>query len=290
MARVAFFMDRALRRIGLSGRSIVPLVMGFGCTVPAIMSTRTLPSERDRKLTILLTPFMSCATKLTIYGFVASAFFPHAAGWVMVGLYLLGILVGIVVGLISHKTAFRGQAVPFVMELPNYRLPSAKSVGHLVWDKSWDFISRAFTVIFVATIIVWFLKSFDAQLSFVSDQETSLLAMLANWMTPAFVPLGFGDWRFVTALIGGFMAKETVVSSLTVLFAGPGALSAALSPAAALSFLVFCLLYTPCVAAVAAIRRELGGKWAVGIVVLQCCIAWVVALAVHLVACAAGLG
>ena len=290
MARVAFFMDRALRKIGLSGRSIVPMIMGFGCTVPAIMATRTLPSERDRKLTILLTPFMSCATKLTIYGFVADAFFPGQAGWIMIGLYLLGILIAVVMGLVSHKSAFKGEAVPFVMELPNYRMPSAKSVGRLVWDKSKDFITRAFTVIFVATIIVWFLQSFSPQLELVEDPEQSILALLAGWMAPAFMPLGFGDWRFVTALIGGFMAKETVVSTLSVLFDGTAALTMALSPAAALSFLVFCLLYTPCVAAIAAIKRELGGKWAAGIVVLQCAIAWIVAFAAFQIACLFGLG
>ena len=290
MARVAFFMDRALRRIGLSGRSIVPMIMGFGCTVPAIMATRTLPSERDRKLTVLLTPFMSCATKLTIYGFVAEAFFPRQAGWVMIGLYLLGIVLAVVIGALSHNSAFKGEAVPFVMELPNYRMPSAKSVGRLVWDKSKDFITRAFTVIFVATIIVWFLQSFSPQLELLEDPEGSILALLAGWMAPLFAPLGFGDWRFVTALIAGFMAKETVVSTLSVLFTGTGALVAALSPAAALAFLVFCLLYTPCVAAIAAIKRELGGKWALGIVVMQCAVAWVVAWAVFLIASALGLG
>ncbi len=290
MARVAFFMDRALRRIGLSGRSIVPMVMGFGCTVPAVMATRTLPSERDRKLTILLTPFMSCATKLAIYGFVAEAFFPRQAGWVMVGLYLLGILMAIVIGAISHRSAFKGEAVPFVMELPNYRMPSAKSVGRLVWDKSKDFITRAFTVIFIATLIVWFLQSFSMQLELVEDPADSILALLAGWLAPLFSPLGFGDWRFVTALVGGFLAKETVVSSLSVLFDGTASLVAALSPAAALAFLVFCLLYTPCVAAIAAIKRELGRKWAFGIVVLQCVVAWVVAFAVYLLAVAVGLG
>ena len=290
MARVAFFMDRALRRIGLSGRSIVPMVMGFGCTVPAVMATRTLPSERDRKLTILLTPFMSCATKIAIYGFVAQAFFPGVAGWIMVGLYLLGILVAIVMGLVFHKSAFKGEAVPFVMELPNYRIPQPVSVGRLVWDKSKDFITRAFTVIFVATIIVWFLKSFNLQFEFVMDMEGSILAMLAGWIAPVFAPLGFGDWRFVTALIGGFLAKETVVSTLSVLFVGAEALTAALAPAAAISFLVFCLLYTPCVAAIAAIKRELGGKWATGIVVFQCVIAWVVALLSYGVALLIGLG
>ena len=290
MARVAFFMDRALRKIGLSGRSIVPMVMGFGCTVPAVMATRTLPSERDRKLTILLTPFMSCATKLTIYGFVAEAFFPRNAGWVMIALYLIGIVVAIVVGAISHRGAFKGEAVPFVMELPNYRMPSAKSVGRLVWDKSKDFITRAFTVIFVATIVVWFLQSFSPQLVLVDENsEQSILALLGGWLAPLFAPLGFGDWRFVTALITGFMAKETVVSTLSVLFGSTAALVSALTPAAALSFLVFCLLYTPCVAAVAAIKRELGGKWALGIVVLQCVVAWVVAFAAFGVCSIVGL-
>jgi len=290
MARVTFFMDRSLRRIGLSGRSIVPMVMGFGCTVPAVMATRTLPSERDRKLTILLTPFMSCATKLAIYGFVADAFFPGKAGWIMVGLYLLGIVMAIVVGAISHRSAFKGEAVPFVMELPNYRMPSAKSVGRLVWDKSKDFITRAFTVIFVATLVVWFLQSFSLQFELVDNPEDSILAAVSSWLAPLFSPLGFGDWRFVTALVGGFLAKETVVSTLSVLFAGEAALAAALTPAAALAFLVFCLLYTPCVAAVAAIKRELGGKWAFGIVVLQCALAWVVAFAAYWICVGVGLG
>ena len=290
MARVAFFMDRSLRRIGLSGRSIVPMVMGFGCTVPAVMATRTLPSERDRTLTVLLTPFMSCATKLTIYGFIASAFFPGQAGWIIVGLYLLGIAIAIIMGLVSRKTFFKGEAVPFVMELPNYRMPSAKSLGRLVWDKSKDFITHAFTVIFVATIIVWFLQSFSPQLELVEDPELSMLAMASNWIAPLFAPLGFGDWRFVTALVGGFMAKETVVSSLSVLFSGTPALVAALSSAGAISFLVFCLLYTPCVAAIAAIKRELGGKWALAVVVAQCAIAWVVAFAAYWICVTCGLG
>ncbi len=290
MARVAFVMDRSLRRIGLSGRSIVPMVMGFGCTVPAIMATRTLPSERDRKLTILLTPFMSCATKLTIYGFIADALFPRQAGWIMIGLYLLGIAVAVIVGTITHKTAFKGEAVPFVMELPNYRMPQAKTLGRLVWDKSKDFITRAFTVIFLATIVVWFLQSFSAQLAFVDSPQDSVLALIAGWVAPLFAPLGFGDWRFVTALIAGFLAKETVVTSLSVLVGGSAALASVLTPAAALSFLVFCLLYTPCVAAIASIKRELGGKWALGVVVLQCAIAWVVAFIAYGIACACGLG
>ncbi len=278
MARVAFFMDRALRRIGLSGRSIVPMIMGFGCTVPAIMATRTLPSERDRKLTIMLTPFMSCVTKLTIYGFVTQLFFPAHAGLVMIGLYVLGVLVAIVAGHISHRTIYQGEAVPFVMELPNYRMPSPKSVARLVWDKTKDFVTRAFTVILMATLVVWFLQSFSVRLELVDDPQYSILASLGGLLAPLFGPIGFGDWRFVTALIAGFMAKETVVSTLTLLFETPAALTAALNPAAAASFLVFCLLYTPCIAAIAAVKRELGGKWAVCIVALQCVIAWVVAL------------
>ncbi|MBQ9020759.1 MAG: ferrous iron transport protein B [Eggerthellaceae bacterium] len=291
MARVAFFMDGALRKLGLSGSSIVPMVMGFGCTVPAVMATRTLPSDRDRKMTIMLTPFMSCATKLAIYGFVADTFFPGQAGWIMVGLYLLGIVVAVIVGYISRKTAFKGEAVPFVMELPNYRIPSAKSVARLVWDKSKDFITRAFTVIFVATMIVWFLQSFSPQLAFVGeDTSDSILALVASWLAPLFAPLGFGDWRFVVALIAGFMAKEVVVSTLSVLFDGAAALALALTPAAAASFLVFCLLYTPCVAAVAAIKRELGKRWALGIVLGQCAIAWLVAFLVYHICVACGLG
>ena len=290
MARVAFFMDRSLRRIGLSGRSIVPMLMGFGCTVPAIMATRTLPSERDRKLTILLTPFMSCVTKLTIYGFVTQLFFPEQAGFVMIGLYVLGVAVAIIVGHITHRIAYQGEAVPFVMELPNYRIPSPKSVGRLVWDKSKDFISRAFTVILMATLIVWFLQSFSPGLELVSDPRRSILAVLGGLLAPLFAPIGFGDWRFVTALIAGFMAKETVVSTLTVLFSSTSSLMAALSPAAAASFLVFCLLYTPCIAAIAAVKRELGAKWAVGVVVLQCLIAWVVAFLAFGICLALGMG
>ena len=290
MARVAFFMDRALRRIGLSGRSIVPMIMGFGCTVPAVMATRTLPSERDRKMTILLTPFMSCVTKLTIYGFVTQQFFPEYAAAVMIGLYLLGIAVAIVTGIASHRLFYKGEAVPFVMELPNYRLPSAKSVFRLVWDKSKDFVTRAFAVIFVATLVVWFLQSFSLELELTPNPQESILATLGGLMAPLFAPIGFGDWRFVTSLIAGFMAKETVVSSLTVLFEGSSALMTALSPAAALSFLTYCLLYTPCIAAIAAIKRELGSKWAVSIVVLQCGVAWVVAFFVYRIALVAGLG
>ena len=281
MARIAFVMDKLLRRIGLSGRSVVPMLMGFGCTVPAIMATRTLPSERDRKLTILLTPFMSCATKLAIYGFFCDAFFPHHGGLVMVCLYLLGIVVGVLVSNISHRTLFKGEPVPFVMELPNYRLPSAKSIGRLVWDKSKDFLTRAFTVIFVATLIVWFLQSFTPTLELTDDTQTSILALVSGWIAPLFSPLGFGSWQFVTALVAGFLAKETVVSTLGVLFSGTAAMSAVLSPLGALSFLVFCLLYTPCAAAIASAKRELGGKWALIIVVAQCVIAWICAFIIH---------
>ena len=288
MARVAFVMDKLLRKIGLSGRSIVPMLMGFGCTVPAVMATRTLPSERDRKLTILLTPFMSCSTKITIYSFLTATFFPGQGGLIMVCLYFLGILVGVLTALAGRRSVFRGAAVPFVMELPNYRMPSLKSVCRLAWDKTKDFLQRAFTVIFLATIIVWFLQSFDAHFVLVDDPGNSLLAALAGWIAPIFAPLGFGDWRFATALIAGFMAKETVVSSLSVLFDGSAALLAALTPLSALTFLVFCLLYTPCIAAIASIRRELGGRWAAGIVVFQCVIAWVVALIVRLVGLALG--
>ncbi|MDD7204620.1 MAG: ferrous iron transporter B, partial [Coriobacteriaceae bacterium] len=282
IARVAFVMDKLLRKIGLSGRSIVPMLMGFGCTVPAVMATRTLPSERDRKLTILLTPFMSCSTKITIYGFLTAAFFPGQGALIMVCLYFLGIAVGILTALVSHKTVFKGDAVPFVMELPNYRIPSAKSVGHLVWDKTKDFLVRAFTVIFIATIVVWFLQSFGTSLTMVDDPENSLLAIVAGWIAPLFAPLGLGDWRIVTALIAGFMAKETVVSTLSVLF-GAATLTSSLTPLAALSLLVFCLLYTPCVAAISSIKQELGGRWALGIVVFQCAVAWVVAGIVRVV-------
>ena len=282
MARVAFVMDKLLRKIGLSGRSIVPLVMGFGCSVPAIMAARTLPSERDRKLTILMTPFMSCATKITIYGFFTAAFFPGQGGIIMTGLYLLGILVGIVTALVTRRTVFKGDAAPFVMELPNYRMPSAKTLGRLVWDKMKDFLTRAFTVIFVATIVVWFLNTFDPTLTMVEEgSDSSMLALLAGWMAPMFAPLGFGDWRIVTSLIAGFMAKETVVSTLSVLFGSTSALLAAITPLAAMSLLVFCLLYTPCVAAISCINRELGWKWALGVVVFQCAVAWVCAFIVY---------
>lgn len=290
MARVAFVMDKLLRKIGLSGRSIVPMLIGFGCTVPGVMASRTLPSERDRKMTILLTPFMSCSAKLPIYGFFTAVFFPGRGGLIMVALYFLGILMGILMALLSKNTIFKGEAVPFVMELPNYRMPGAKNVAHLLWDKAKDFLQRAFTVIFIATIVVWFLQTFDLHLNIVSDSQESILAMVAGVLTPLFAPLGFGDWRVSTALIAGFMAKESVVSTLSVLFGSTGAIVAVLSPLAAASLLVFCLLYTPCVAAIAAIKRELGMKWAVGVVVGQCVIAWVAAFVVHLIGLALGVG
>lgn len=283
MARVAFVMDKLLRKIGLSGRSIVPMLIGFGCTVPGVMASRTLPSERDRRMTILLTPFMSCSAKLPIYGFFAAAFFPENSALVMILLYFGGIVMGILMALLLRRTMFSGEAVPFVMELPNYRMPGAKNVGHLLWDKAKDFLQRAFTVIFLATLAIWFLQTFDMHLNIVTDSKDSILAMLAGAIAPVFKPMGFGDWRISTALITGFMAKESVVSTLSVLFGSTEALLAAITPLAAASLLVFCLLYTPCVAAIAAIKRELGGKWAVGVVIGQCVIAWVAALAVYLI-------
>ena len=289
MARIAFVMDKLLRKIGLSGRSIVPMLIGFGCTVPAVMSSRTLPSARDRKMTIMLTPFMSCTAKLPIYGFFTAAFFPGKGGLIMVGLYFTGIIVGVIVALLSKNFAFKGEAVPFVMELPNYRLPGAKNVGLLLWDKAKDFLQRAFTVIFVASIVVWFLQTFNFRLDIVDDSHLSMLAVIAGYIAPIFIPLGFGDWRISTALIAGFMAKESVVSTLSVLLGPEGNIAALLTPLSALSLLVFCLLYTPCVAAVASIRRELGGKWAFGIVIGQCCIAWICALVVRMVGLAVGL-
>ena len=289
MARVAFVMDKLLRKIGLSGRSIVPMLIGFGCTVPGVMASRTLPSERDRKMTILLTPFMSCSAKLPIYGFFTAAFFPGRGGLIMVALYFLGILVGILMALLSKRTIFKGEAVPFVMELPNYRMPGIQNVAHLLWDKAKDFLQRAFTVIFLATIVVWFLQTFDFQLNVVADSQNSILAVIAGAISPLFVPLGFGDWRVSTALIAGFMANESVVSTLSVLFGSTEQLLVALTPLAVASLLVFCLLYTPCVAAIASIRRELGGKWAVGVVVGQCVIAWVCALLVRGLGLAMGI-
>ena len=281
MARVAFIMDKLLRKLGLSGRSIVPMLIGFGCTVPGVMASRTLPSERDRKMTILLTPFMSCTAKLPIYGFFTAAFFPNRGGLIMTGLYVFGIVVGILMALIFKKTAFKGEAVPFVMELPNYRMPGAKNVLHLLWDKAKDFLQRAFTVIFVATIVIWFLQNFDTGLHMVTDSQNSILALLAGFLSPVFLPVGFGDWRIVTALISGFLAKESVVSSLQVLFGSKAMLQGSITTAGAASLLVFCLLYTPCVAAIASVKRELGGKWAAGMVAGQCVIAWIAAFVVY---------
>ena len=280
MARVAFVTDKALRKIGLSGRSIVPMLIGFGCTVPGVMASRTLPSARDRKLTILLTPFMSCTAKLPIYVFFASVFFPKCSGLVIVSLYALGIILGIIVTIIGKNTFFKGEAVPFVMELPCYRMPGAKNVLMLLWDKAKDFLERAFTVIFVASIVIWLLQSFDTRLNFVADVDNSrsILAMISGAVAPIFSLQGFGDWRVVTALVAGFMAKESVVSTLSVLTGTVGAVASILTPGSAYSLLVFCLLYTPCVAAIASIRRELGGKWAFFVVVFQCVLAWVISL------------
>ena len=283
MARVAFVMDKLLRRIGLSGRSIVPMLIGFGCTVPGVMASRTLPSERDRKMTILLTPFMSCSAKLPIYSLFAAAFFPEHAALVMVSLYFLGIAVGILMAILLKSSVFKGEAVPFVMELPNYRLPGLKNVVQLLWEKARDFLQRAFTVIFVATIIIWFLQSFDLRLSLTADPQQSILAWLASGIAPLFAPLGFADWRVSTALITGFMAKESVVSTITILYGSSAAFAAALSPAAAAPLLVFCLLYTPCIAAVASVKRELGGKWAFIMVANQCIVAWLAAFGTRLI-------
>ena len=284
MARVAFVMDKLLRRIGLSGRSIVPMLIGFGSTVPGVMASRTLPSERDRKMTILLTPFMSCSAKLPIYSLFAAAFFPQYAGLVMVLLYFGGIVVGVLAALLLKSTVFKGEAVPFVMELPNYRLPGLKNVAQLLWEKARDFLQKAFTVIFAATIVIWFLQNFDLQLSLTADPQASILARIAGDIAPLFAPLGFADWQVSTALITGFMAKESVVSTLIILFGSEAALAAALTPAQAAPLLVFCLLYTPCIAAVAAVKRELGNKWAVIMVVNQCAVAWICALLVRFAA------
>lgn len=283
MARVAFVMDKLLRRIGLSGRSIVPMLIGFGCTVPGVMAARTLPSQRDRKMTILLTPFMSCSAKLPIYAFLTAAFFPRHGAVIMILLYFGGIAVGILCALLMRRLKFKGEAVPFVMELPNYRLPGAKNVCRLLWEKAQDFLQRAFTVIFLATILIWFLQTFDMGLNVCADSRDSILATVAGLIAPVFAPLGFGDWRISTALMTGFMAKESVVATITVLFGSAAALIETIAPAAAVSLLVFCLLYTPCVAAIAAVRRELGAKWACFVVVMQCVIAWICAFAVHLV-------
>ena len=284
MARVAFVMDKPLRKLGLSGRSIVPMLIGFGCSVPAVMSSRTLPSDRDRKLTILLIPFMSCTAKLPIYSFFTGVFFPGHEALVMTGLYIFGILMGIVAALVARKTILRGRAVPFVMELPNYRMPGLKNVMQLLWEKAKDFLVRAFTVIFIASIVIWFLRNFDFRLSLTADPKDSILANVAGVAAPVFSPMGFGDWRIVTALITGFLAKESVVSTLSVLFVGAGALQGAISPAAAAALLVFCLLYTPCVAAIASVKRELGAKWAVSVVAFQCAVAWIVSLGIYLLA------
>ena len=289
IARVAFVMDKLLRKIGLSGRSIVPMLIGFGCTVPGVMATRTLPSERDRKMTILLTPFMSCSAKVPIYAFFAAAFFPDHGALVMIALYFGGIVMGILMALLLRGTLFRGEPVPFVMELPNYRFPGLKNVGQLLWEKAKDFLTRAFTVIFVATIVIWFLQTFDLRLNVVTDSQNSLLASAAGLIAPVFKPLGFGNWQITTALITGFMAKESVVSTLTVLLGGE-ALTSFLSPLTAVSLLVFTLLYTPCVAAISTVKREMGGKWAVGMVVGQCVVAWAAALLVRAVCIVLGMG
>ena len=287
LARIAFFMDAVLRKIGLSGRSIVPMLMGFGCTVPAVMSTRTLPSERDRKMTILLTPFMSCTAKLPIYAFFVNAFFPGRGGLIMVGLYLLGIVLAILIAYLYKGTLFRGEPAPFVMELPNYRMPSPRNVLQLLWEKAKDFIQRAFSVILVATVVVWFLKSFDMGLRLTEDPQSSILAVVSSYFVPLLAPLGLGDWRIVTSLICGFMAKESVVSTMEVLF-GSG-IQSALTPVAAASMLVFSLLYTPCVAAISSIRRELGPKWSVGVVFWQCFVAWIAALLTRLLLLSLGV-
>ena len=281
IARVAFVMDKLLRKLGLSGRSIVPMLIGFGCTVPAVMATRTLPSERDRKMTILLTPFMSCSAKVPIYGFFVSAFFPKYAALIMIGLYVLGIVLGILAALLYKDTIFKGEAVPFVMELPNYRLPGAKNVLRLLWEKAKDFLQRAFSVILIATIVVWFLQRFDFRLNMVADAQQSILAAVAGWLTPLMRPIGLGDWRICTSLITGFIAKESVVATMEILF--PGGVASALTNLSAACILVFSLIYTPCVAAIASIRREMGHKWAVGIVVWQCVLAWIVTALAHLI-------
>ena len=282
MARVAFFMDKLLRRVGLSGRSIVPMLVGFGCSVPAIMSSRTLPSERDRKMTLLLIPFMSCSAKMPIYAFFANTFFPKYAAPVMISMYFMGILMAILIALIGKNTVFKGEAVPFVMELPNYRMPGAKSVLQLMWDKAKDFLQRAFSVIFIGTIVVWFLQNFNFSMNMVSDPQSSMLAALAGFLAPLFIPLGFGNWQMVTALISGFLAKESVVSMMAVVYGGTAAVRSAITPLAAFTFMVFCLLYTPCIAAVATIRKEQGRGSAILMVIFQCVVAWLVAWAVHL--------
>ena len=284
MARVAFVMDKLLRKIGLSGRSIVPMLVGFGCTVPGVMASRTLPSERDRKMTILLTPFMSCTAKLPIYAFFVSTFFPGKGGLIMSGLYVLGIVVGILIAFLYRGTLFKGEPVPFVMELPNYRLPGAKNVAQLLWEKAKDFLQKAFSIIFIATILIWFMQNFDIRLNVVADSRQSILAVLAGMITPLFKPLGFGDWRLVTAILTGVMAKESVVSTISILFGSTIEMVSVISAAGAMSFLVFCLLYTPCVAAIASVKKELGGKWAAYVVVIQCVVAWIAALITYIIA------
>ena len=288
IARVAFFMDKLLRKLGLSGRSIVPLLIGFGCTVPAVMATRTLPSDRDRKMTILLTPFMSCTAKMPIYGFFVNAFFPKYSWLIVTALYVLGIVVGILVSVLYKKTLFKGEAIPFVMELPNYRLPSARNVLQLLWEKAKDFIQRAFSIILIATIAVWFLQSFDFGFNMVDNSQDSILAAVAGVLAPIFKPIGLGDWRMVTSLVSGFMAKESVVSVMEVLFASEAGIAGMISALTAVTMLVFSLLYTPCVAAVASVRQELGGKWAVYVVLWQCAVAWIAALIVRLIGMAMG--
>ena len=284
MARVAFIMDKLLRKLGLSGRSIVPMLIGFGCSVPGVMASRTLSSERDRRMTVLLTPFMSCSAKVPIYAFFSTAFFPHYAALVMIGMYFIGIIVGIIMAFIFKKTLFKGEPVPFVMELPNYRMPGAKNVVHLLWEKAKDFLQKAFSIIFIATILIWFMQNFDIRLNVVADSRQSILAVLAGMITPLFKPLGFGDWRLVTAILTGVMAKESVVSTISILFGSTIEMVSVISAAGAMSFLVFCLLYTPCVAAIASVKKELGGKWAAYVVVIQCVVAWIAALITYIIA------
>ncbi len=284
MARVAFIMDKLLRKLGLSGRSIVPMLIGFGCSVPGVMASRTLSSERDRRMTVLLTPFMSCSAKVPIYAFFSAAFFPHYAALVMIGMYFIGIVVGIIMAFIFKKTLFKGEPVPFVMELPNYRMPGTKNVVHLLWEKAKDFLQKAFSIIFIATILIWFMQNFDIRLNVVADSRQSILAVLAGMITPLFKPLGFGDWRLVTAILTGVMAKESVVSTISILFGSTIEMVSVISAAGAMSFLVFCLLYTPCVAAIASVKKELGGKWAAYVVVIQCVVAWIAALITYIIA------
>lgn len=284
MARVAFIMDKLLRKLGLSGRSIVPMLIGFGCSVPGVMASRTLSSERDRRMTVLLTPFMSCSAKVPIYAFFSAAFFPHYAALVMIGMYFIGIIVGIIMAFIFKKTLFKGEPVPFVMELPNYRMPGAKNVVHLLWEKAKDFLQKAFSIIFIATILIWFMQNFDIRLNVVADSRQSILAVLAGMITPLFKPLGFGDWRLVTAILTGVMSKESVVSTISILFGSTIEMVSVISAAGAMSFLVFCLLYTPCVAAIASVKKELGGKWAAYVVVIQCVVAWIAALITYIIA------